>query len=78
MMDICTGVTKSPVFPTGLLNLRHNKKYEKKIMTLLWRSNHMFHYMFEAEFVTLASFKKSRRGYRMASAVRPPTAWPGS
>ncbi len=29
----------------------------KKIVTLMWHSNDMFHYMFKAEFVALVSLK---------------------
>ena len=43
--------------PTGLYNLRVQQIYEKKIVTIMWYSNDMFHCMFKAELVMLVSLK---------------------
>ena len=43
--------------PDGTFKLTKRNKYTEKIVTFMWRSNDMLHYMFKAEFVTHASVK---------------------
>ncbi len=44
-------------FPDGTVTLTRVTNIRKKLVTCVWCSNDMFHYMFKAEFVTLVSLK---------------------
>ncbi len=58
-----------PCPPDGTFKPTSATNWRKKIVTLMWYSNDMFHYTFEAEFATLVSLK-------VPSGTRPPSPRP--